>query len=195
MIRHLAAAADNVLPCDRNKMLVQPRKAARSTSLPAPRIQDRAMQPEDPTLPTVEQFIWQLIRSSKVKAETLLPTLVYLDRFKSRLEPMSRGVPCAPHRIFLACLILAAKYFNDSSPKNKRWARYTTFNGFGFCTSEVNLMEMQLLYLLDSDLGIKEADLKSWSDYFSTVRVSWPSALASITLLKSPCCLLRHCYS
>ena len=113
MIRHLAAAADNVLPFDGNKMPVQSGKAARPTSLTTSPIQVRA-------LPTVEQFIWKLVRLSNAKTATLLPTLAYIDRLKSRLEPMSRRLPCAPHRIFLTCLILAAKYFNDSLPRNKR---------------------------------------------------------------------------
>lgn len=31
---------------------------------------------------------------------------------------------CTRHRVFLAALIVAAKYLNDSSPKNKHWTRY-----------------------------------------------------------------------
>ena len=171
MIRHLAAAADNVLPFDGNKMPVQSGKAARPTSLTTSPIQVRAVQPQS-TLPTVEQFIWKLVRLSNAKTATLLPTLVYIDRLKSRLEPMSRRLPCAPHRIFLTCLILAAKYFNDSSPRNKRWVRYATLDGLGFCISEVNLMERQLLYLFDWDLSVEEADLyKSWAGYIATARL------------------------
>ena len=69
---------------------------------------------------------------------------------------------CTVHRIFLASLILAAKNLNDSSPKNKHWARYTSvkgYDGFGFSLAEVNLMERQLLFLLDFDLGVSEEDL------------------------------------
>ncbi|KAI5777511.1 hypothetical protein EDC01DRAFT_678144 [Geopyxis carbonaria] len=69
---------------------------------------------------------------------------------------------CTVHRIFLASLILAAKNLNDSSPKNKHWARYSIvrgFDGFGFSLTEVNLMEKQLLFLLDWDLGITNDDL------------------------------------
>jgi hypothetical protein len=69
---------------------------------------------------------------------------------------------CTAHRIFLASLILAAKNLNDSSPKNKHWARYTTvrgFDSFGFSLTEVNLMEKQLLGLLDWDLRVTEDDL------------------------------------
>ena len=66
------------------------------------------------------------------------------------------------HRIFLAALILSAKFLNDSSPKNKHWAEYSNVRGFepfGFSRTEVNLMEKQLLFLLDWDLNISEEDL------------------------------------
>jgi G1/S-specific cyclin PLC1 len=65
------------------------------------------------------------------------------------------GMQCTRHRLFLATLIVAAKYLNDSSPKNKHWTRY----GALFSQAEVNLMEKQLLYLLDYDLRIEEDEL------------------------------------
>lgn len=61
---------------------------------------------------------------------------------------------CTRHRVFLATLIVAAKYLNDSSPKNKHWAAYT--NLFG--VAEINLMERQLLFLLDFDLRFDEEE-------------------------------------
>jgi hypothetical protein len=91
-----------------------------------------------------------------------MSSLVYLGRLQARLPPVAKGMRCTVHRIFLASLILAAKNLNDSSPKNKHWARYTAvkgYEGFGFSLPEVNLMERQLLFLLDWETRVTEEDL------------------------------------
>lgn len=66
----------------------------------------------DEPLPPLENFIKSLVRKSKCHIPTLLCTLVYLDRLKFRLPPRSTGSPSTRHRVFLATLIVAAKYLN-----------------------------------------------------------------------------------
>ncbi|KAK3333028.1 hypothetical protein B0T19DRAFT_115153 [Cercophora scortea] len=169
MIRYLADAAFNVIQCDPTMMpppAVDTRIKASAPAAAPP----RAVRCDDGGLPSLEEFITQLVVSSNVQVPTLMSTLVYLNRLKSRLQPMAKGLRCTTHRIFLASLILAAKYLNDSSPKNKHWASYSVLNtsvvNFGFSRTEVNLMEKQLLFLLDWDLRISEEDLYRELDYF-----------------------------
>ncbi|KAK1755615.1 hypothetical protein QBC47DRAFT_191903 [Echria macrotheca] len=162
MISFLAAASANVIQCDPTLMPPTPFESR------PPQI--KVVPSEDKNLPTLEEFITQLVISSNVQVPTLMSTLVYLNRLRSRLQPMAKGMRCTTHRIFLAALILAAKYLNDSSPKNKHWANYSVISteayNFGFTRTEVNLMEKQLLLLLEWDLRIQPEDLYRELDWF-----------------------------
>lgn len=112
-------------------------------------------------LPSLCHFVQAVVERSSVPVPTLVASLVYLWRLQSRLPPSAKGLPCTPHRIFLAALILAAKNFNDKSPMVKDWARYSAVPGcepFGFSITEINLMERQFLYLLDWDLVVDLQD-------------------------------------
>lgn len=154
MISYLARKANQVIRCDQN-----PQQAS---SLPTPPDTPPQGATAEPALPSVEAFITSLVERSHVQVPTLMTSLVYLARLKARLPQVAKGMRCTVHRIFLASLILAAKNLNDSSPKNKHWARYTAVRGyanFGFSITEVNLMEKQLLFLLDWDLRVRPEDL------------------------------------
>ncbi|KAM0202248.1 hypothetical protein ACHAPA_000087 [Fusarium lateritium] len=175
MITYLAQAAHNVIACDSTLMPPAPAEPRHNLPTPPRSPEPRTVRSEDGALPTLEEFITQLVVSSNVQVPTLMSTLVYLGRLKSKLQPMARGLRCTAHRIFLAALILSAKYLNDSSPKNKHWANYshitTECYNFGFSRTEVNLMEKQLLFLLEWDLRISEQDLyRDLDDFLEPLR-------------------------
>lgn len=109
----------------------------------------------DALLPPLQSFISHLAQRSRMNAATFLTTLVYLSRLNNRLPSTARGMPDTAHRIFLATFLLATKYHNDTSPKNKSWSTLSKC----FSTIEVNLMERQLLFLLDYNLAVNEWEL------------------------------------
>src|SRR5262245_28913418 len=52
-------------------------------------------------------------------------------------------------------LVVAAKYLNDSAPRNKHWEKY----GVYFNNAQINSMERQVLFLLDYDLRFNEFEM------------------------------------
>lgn len=170
MIEHLANRTNEVIACD------APASSGKRSSEPA--------EVDEGPIPTLKEFITRLVVCSNVQVPTLMSSLVYLTRLKARLQPHATGRRSTPHRIFLATLILSAKYLNDSSPKNKHWARYTyvpvltpveagagIVADFSFRTAEVNEMERQLLSLLCWDLRIEESDLvREFEPFLAPIR-------------------------
>lgn len=163
MIAFLAAAAADVIQCDSSMMPPPQASWPRKPSA-------RDIESSDAPPPTIKQFVTWVVVSSNTQAATLMSSLVYLCRLKSRLHATVKGRRCATHRIFLASLILAAKYLNDTSPMNEHWAKCSVMSmhnyNFGFSCTEVNLMEKQLLFLLDWDLRITEEDLYRELEHF-----------------------------
>ncbi|CAR21248.1 cyclin PCL2 [Lachancea thermotolerans CBS 6340] len=110
-------------------------------------------------------FIKGLVVQSNVQTPTLMSTAVYLSKLRSIIPANVHGMETTRHRVFLGCLIIAAKNLNDSSPMNKHWASYT--NGL-LNTREVNTIERELLEYFDWNLRISTQDLVTCLSPFLT---------------------------
>ncbi|CEP62379.1 cyclin PCL2 LALA0_S05e04324g [Lachancea lanzarotensis] len=105
---------------------------------------------------SLAEFIQGLVTQSNVQVPTLMSTTIYLSKLRAIMPFNVHGIETTKHRIFLGCLIVAAKTLNDSSPLNRHWASYT--NGL-LNTREVNTLERELLEYFDWNLNFTTPEL------------------------------------
>jgi hypothetical protein len=90
---------------------------------------------------------------AEVSFSTILTALVYIRR--SRPHLCIAIEEWALERVFLGALIVASKYTNDSSLRNKDWAQCTG----KFRNRDVGRIEREFLEVLDWELRVSERDL------------------------------------
>ncbi|KAI0939029.1 hypothetical protein AcV5_000557 [Taiwanofungus camphoratus] len=92
-------------------------------------------------------FVQNVLTKSRVGMSTLLVTLSYIDRVRSKLVITHREWAC--ERVFLGALILARKYTIDGSVKVKEWAACTGV----FDVRDINRIEREFLFVIGYDLS------------------------------------------
>ncbi|KAI8815496.1 hypothetical protein BJ742DRAFT_670578, partial [Cladochytrium replicatum] len=104
------------------------------------------------SLPAMAYFLSSLATATPLPCTSLPPVIflasaVYLTRLKTRLPQNATGKWCTVHRIAMAALVVACKYFFrgfNVPMSNRHWARKTHY----FKVQEINLMERELLAYL-----------------------------------------------
>lgn len=146
-ISHVAKVAGGTVQC---------------SSAITPCCQGLTLNQRDFRLPTLNYFVFHLVKYSEVTTLILVSTLVYLARLRRRLGSCL-GSPSSGHRTFLAALILSSKYHDDTPYMNDSWVYLsqvaTQKYSFWLNRAEINEMERQLLRLLEWDLSISVRDL------------------------------------
>ncbi|KAE9391935.1 hypothetical protein BT96DRAFT_924979 [Gymnopus androsaceus JB14] len=96
----------------------------------------------------LRDYVFRVCSAAHVTVPVLLSTLIYLERLRTSLPVLTKE-----HRVFLATLVIASKYLNDSTLKNAQWSQCS-----GFPKSVITAMEIELLGFLDYDLRFDEEE-------------------------------------
>lgn len=94
LIRALAKSAATVIPMPKNtrSTLTPPATPAKGTFAQQQQQKQQARTPPvNPADVPLENFVYVVIKDSKVKVRTLVYTLLVLDRLRDKLPPMAQG--------------------------------------------------------------------------------------------------------
>ena len=103
-------------------------------------------------------LIAHVLRTADIKMSTVLVTLVYIYRSKPHL--LIETEEWALHRVLLGALIVASKYTNDSTLKNRHWSISTGLFG----KRDIGRIEREFLDVLDWKLAVSESDILGLHD-------------------------------
>nr|GAT43258.1 predicted protein [Mycena chlorophos] len=98
-------------------------------------------------------FVRSVMARAQATPATMLTSLVYVERIGPRVQ--IRRAHYAFERIFLGALLVADKYTNDSTIRNRDWALCTRL----FRVRHLQLIERGFLKSLHWDLRVTEMDL------------------------------------
>lgn len=106
-------------------------------------------------------YVYEILRRSKATLLVFQLALYYISSHQRTIQQRkitdrNPYIHCG-RRMFLAAFIVAYKYLNDKSYKNKSWAEMAKLN-----VNEVNEIERVFLQLMDYKLHVSESTFKKW---------------------------------
>ncbi|KAI9201994.1 uncharacterized protein BJ171DRAFT_584640 [Polychytrium aggregatum] len=128
---------------------------------------NHSFSPKAKLLP-LRKFIQEILRRSRTSFTTLQLALLYIVRIRAAVasshersmqQPDSTPKPChCGRRMFLASLIVSAKYLQDRNYSNKAWSKIS-----GLATTDINLSEMEFLKAIKYRLFVDHKTFTAWS--------------------------------
>lgn len=112
---------------------------------------DSGPSPQFANQVSLDAFLTNIMARTRITTSTLITAFFYLERLKL-FHPKCKGSSGSGHRLFLAAIILAAKYMYDDTFDNTAWA--TVSSGL-FDLEQVNHMEREMLNFLEFKLFIR----------------------------------------
>lgn len=111
---------------------------------------------------STSSYIHELLKRSKTTCSVLQLALYYLFHNRKRIQQavkttMNPYIKCG-RRMFLASLMIASKYLNDKTFKNKVWAEITLLK-----VQEINQIETCFLKLINYDIYVNPIIFEKWS--------------------------------
>lgn len=121
---------------------------------------------------TLDAYLNRILKYCPTTAEVFLSILVYFDRIRSRAArygqtPVDLFVLDSYniHRLVIAGVTVASKFFSDIFYKNSRYAKVG-----GLPAEELNHLELQFLLLTDFNLMVSVEELHFYADFLLNFR-------------------------
>lgn len=115
----------------------------------------------------IEAYLSRILKYCPMTPDVFIALLVYLDRISERGAKLSsNGLSLFMldsynvHRLIIAGMTVASKFFSDIFYKSSRYAKVG-----GLPVDELNALELQFILLLDFKLMVQVEELQKYADF------------------------------
>lgn len=106
---------------------------------------------------TLEQYVARFVKHLRVSISVYVVAFYYLDKVRAKDELLALN-ELNVHRLFVAAVLVSAKYMEDDTYKNSSLARIGGIPS----SAEMNMLEGQFLRRLKWDCGVSPQDYKRY---------------------------------
>lgn len=121
-----------------------------------------------PTVEEVETFYEEFFRRSQMEHDTIIMSLIYVERLIKRTEGAIRPTPLNWRSMLFSCMILASKVWDDLSMWNIDFSNVSVASGLSsFTIQRINQLEVALLSTLRFDVRVPASE---YAKYYFLIR-------------------------